>query len=95
MSDESNLGQLVIDPFATEATAEQVLLEIAEVLKKRGYLLQMGFSPHSRKHLIILARVTGPAEALGIAEVQSLNPLYVEYRLLAGGKLMRKAEVVQ
>jgi hypothetical protein len=89
----SDFGRLVIDPTAREATAQEVLLEVGQLLARRGYMLQMGYNPTSHAKVMILARITGVGEALAVAEVDTLNPANIQFRLLAAGSLTQKADV--
>jgi hypothetical protein len=87
------LGTLIVDTSTSEPDVQAILTEIGQLMKRRGYLLQLGFSRRTRQHRIILARVTGNDQALAVAEIESVNPLYVTYRMLGETALAKRMEV--
>jgi hypothetical protein len=95
VSENNGLGELVIDPFADSEAAEKALLEVARLLACGDFLLQVGFSPRTRQHVMVLAKVTDPGKALAIAEVMTINPNHIEYRLLGAGALPKKRNTLQ
>ncbi len=88
-----NLGTLVIDPHASRADVDAALAEVNQVLSRRGYMLQVGNSKTSRSYVMVLCRVLSIGEAVAVAEVYTINPTGVSYRMF-GETTIRKADSI-
>ena len=88
-----NLGTLVIDPHANVSEVDAALAEVNQVLSRRGYMLQVGNSKTSRSYVMVLCRVLKVGEAVAVAEVYTLNPAGVAYRMF-GETAIRKADSI-